>query len=180
MLSICSFANAGIVNNGSYTTVDGLDWLDWTLTQDLTQSEALAANLGWRPATLIEMESMMNTMFSTSLTYDTKGIDWNLAGVANASTLKSSFIALFGETGSNNSTFATVEGLGIVGFDALAYAGFGRTGRNTLIYSDIGYRSSWTGVAMVRSGFSVPEPSTLAIFALGMIGLASRRFKKQS
>jgi hypothetical protein len=27
---------------------------------------------------------------------------------------------------------------------------------------------------------SVPEPSSLAIFALGMIGLASRRFKKQS
>jgi len=27
---------------------------------------------------------------------------------------------------------------------------------------------------------SVPEPSTLAIFALGMIGLASRRLKKQS
>jgi hypothetical protein len=27
---------------------------------------------------------------------------------------------------------------------------------------------------------SVPEPSTLAIFALSMIGLASRRFKKQS
>jgi hypothetical protein len=26
----------------------------------------------------------------------------------------------------------------------------------------------------------VPEPSTLAIFALGMIGIASRRFKKQS
>ena len=26
---------------------------------------------------------------------------------------------------------------------------------------------------------SVPEPSTLAIFALGMMGLASRRFKKQ-
>ena len=27
---------------------------------------------------------------------------------------------------------------------------------------------------------NVPEPSTLAIFAFGMIGLASRRFKKQS
>jgi hypothetical protein len=27
---------------------------------------------------------------------------------------------------------------------------------------------------------AVPEPSTLAIFALGMIGLASRRFKRQS
>ena len=30
------------------------------------------------------------------------------------------------------------------------------------------------------SSASVPEPSTFAIFALGMIGLASRRFKKQS
>jgi hypothetical protein len=26
---------------------------------------------------------------------------------------------------------------------------------------------------------SVPEPSTLAIFALGIVGLTSRRFKKQ-
>ncbi len=30
------------------------------------------------------------------------------------------------------------------------------------------------------SATKVPEPSTLAIFALGMIGFASRRFKKQS
>jgi hypothetical protein len=35
--------------------------------------------------------------------------------------------------------------------------------------------SSWT-----VNHAQVPEPSTLAIFALGMIGLASRRFKKQS
>jgi hypothetical protein len=27
---------------------------------------------------------------------------------------------------------------------------------------------------------AVPEPSTLAIFALGMMGLVSHRFKKQS
>jgi len=34
---------------------------------------------------------------------------------------------------------------------------------------------------LVRGQVSdVPEPSTLAIFALGIIGLASRRFKKQS
>jgi hypothetical protein len=33
------------------------------------------------------------------------------------------------------------------------------------------------GISLVQA--SVPEPSTLAIFALGMIGLASRRFKKQ-
>ncbi|MEW6992546.1 PEP-CTERM sorting domain-containing protein [Colwelliaceae bacterium 6441] len=32
----------------------------------------------------------------------------------------------------------------------------------------------------IKTPTDVPEPSTLAIFALGMIGLASRRFKKQS
>jgi len=37
-----------------------------------------------------------------------------------------------------------------------------------------------TGSFLVRSVIQkVPEPSTLAIFSLGMIGLASRRFKKQ-
>jgi len=34
--------------------------------------------------------------------------------------------------------------------------------------------------SVVEYNNDIPEPSTLAIFALGMIGLASRRFKKQS
>lgn len=34
--------------------------------------------------------------------------------------------------------------------------------------------------AKITAVESVPEPSTLAIFALGMIGFASRRFRKQS
>ena len=34
--------------------------------------------------------------------------------------------------------------------------------------------------AGVQSLIAVPEPSTLAIFALGMMGLVSHRFKKQS
>ncbi|WP_259364972.1 MULTISPECIES: PEP-CTERM sorting domain-containing protein [unclassified Colwellia] len=37
----------------------------------------------------------------------------------------------------------------------------------------------WMQHALVKKT-DVPEPTTLAIFALGMIGLASRRFKKQS
>jgi hypothetical protein len=41
-------------------------------------------------------------------------------------------------------------------------------------------RSSTQGVWDVTEVVKVGEPSTLAIFALGMIGLASRRFKKQS
>jgi hypothetical protein len=42
-------------------------------------------------------------------------------------------------------------------------------------------RVTWTwGEASTKEYLDVPEPSTLAIFALGMIGLVSRRFKKQS
>jgi hypothetical protein len=37
----------------------------------------------------------------------------------------------------------------------------------------------WVGISSLTQGFSqVPEPSTLAIFALGIAGLVSRRFKK--
>ncbi|ASP49500.1 PEP-CTERM sorting domain-containing protein [Cognaticolwellia beringensis] len=57
--------------------------------------------------------------------------------------------------------------------------------------TDTGGRESFVGaVDFIRihddastfgtAPINVPEPSTLAIFALGMIGLASRRFKKQS
>jgi hypothetical protein len=37
-----------------------------------------------------------------------------------------------------------------------------------------------TDLNIPEANSEVPEPSTLAIFALGIIGLASRRFKKQS
>jgi len=36
------------------------------------------------------------------------------------------------------------------------------------------------GFILYRESAAVPEPSTLAIFALGMMGLAARRFKKQA
>jgi len=50
------------------------------------------------------------------------------------------------------------------------------------------YRNNLNNLLSINLNFNkvrevvqtVPEPSTLAIFALGMIGLASRRFKKQS
>lgn len=49
----------------------------------------------------------------------------------------------------------------------------------TNVYND-GRLHAWYAIDNIRyKSIDVPEPSTLAIFALGMIGLASRRFKKQ-
>jgi len=56
----------------------------------------------------------------------------------------------------------------------------------TFVYNNGNFDTStnnFAGFVMIKDDTqtnSVPEPSTLAIFALGMIGLASRRFKKQS
>jgi hypothetical protein len=47
--------------------------------------------------------------------------------------------------------------------------------------TDPGGVTSWDNFTTgVGENAVVPEPTTLAIFALGMIGLVSRRFKKQS
>lgn len=57
---------------------------------------------------------------------------------------------------------------------------------NTVDYSAsdfelyMGTASGRVAQHLLASQTEVPEPSTLAIFALGMIGLASRRFKNQS
>jgi hypothetical protein len=64
---------------------------------------------------------------------------------------------------------------------------FGIASDDNTLFTNVSYAKSLTygsfdDVSYSRSNQSnsVPEPSTLAIFALGMIGLASRRFKKQS
>lgn len=44
--------------------------------------------------------------------------------------------------------------------------------------SDVFVQSTLTDISIGQS-INVPEPSTLAIFALGIMGLAARRFKKQ-
>jgi hypothetical protein len=71
---------------------------------------------------------------------------------------------------------------GVVGF-------LSDTGFDTLRVAANGYTSTelWganQAIALdnlrIGSSVSVPEPSTLAVFTLGLMGLASRKFKKQS
>jgi hypothetical protein len=75
----------------------------------------------------------------------------------------------------------------IVSFDTGDFANWTALG-NVLVssscsgdcYNEIG-NSTQTGTVSLSYEYSeVPEPSTLAIFALGLMGLASRRFKKKS
>ena len=187
IFTLSGFANAGIIDHGGYTEVNGIDWLDWTSTLDMTQSQALAANVGWRAATLTEVRVMMNEVFETTFAWgDAHSISSGFG--INISEKNMMFNNLFGCTRcspNDNVTYALINGVGLVGTYrnmggyTQVFAGYGKG-----YFGQVIHHQTNAGVALVRGASNekteVPEPTTLAIFALGMMGLASRRFKKQS
>lgn len=167
-------ATAGIiVDNNTYTTVNELDWLDFKTTVGKTQQQVLATNIGWRAATQSEMKSMMESFFfdDSLLWSDANQVTHGYAQFTERGEL---FVKYFGETDGFDSSYATSEGYGLIGIDQNFYAGFGYS------YANVGYSSSSTGIALVRKSIieTVPEPSTLAIFGLALMGLTSRRLQK--
>jgi hypothetical protein len=185
VLFASSLANAGLIDltpsESAYTTVNGLDWLDWSATDNMSNSSALSAYSGWRLATVAEAKSLMSLAFA-NVVYDSENIA-RLNG--SYSSNFNAFASLFGitcTTCGNTGVYAQVSGIGLVGTRYL---------NSNSIYAFNGYLSSkyngniaqhHAGIALVRSAtlasVEVPEPSTFAIFALGIMGLASRRFKK--
>lgn len=77
----------------------------------------------------------------------------------------------------NDSTSRALSDLSLPSILDDANFDFGQTSRLNL---DDGSRVEFIVDSFTMSSAKVPEPSTFAIFALGMIGLASRRFKKQA
>jgi len=164
-------------------------------------------NDSWRYATNEEVDSLINSLTYNLPNYDPKRVtvdqfkaaNWfnqNFGYVSHDIThydyyYNSSFQFGLKETLSNN---VVVNNVGsITTFNVKNGYSVGNGYQGTFPSGDIarirGYSSlgvvnfnnsnSPTGSLLVRN-IQVPEPSTLAIFALGMIGLASRRFKKQS
>jgi len=135
----------------------------------------------------------MSFGFGVSLVYP--DIDLNVSGVDAAHAI---FNGPFGATGANFSgtdfSHATVSGVNlndlIIGdvtsntvlgdmFYGSGYAIFG--GMTTLNWQNPNAFELRQNIIHNAANVAlVPEPSTLAIFALGLMGLASRRFKKHS
>jgi hypothetical protein len=178
ILSVSTLANAIIIDNGSYTTVDGLDWLDFSATINMTQAEALAANSGWRAASLFEASSMMDAFFGRELVYTNMQSDYRT--LDDGIEIAKMFAPLFGATNDFGYARATAETVGFIGVTR-QYVVTGFKGvRTDYMFEEEGFRSDSTGIALVRGYSNVTEPTPLAIFALVLAGLASRRFKKQS
>jgi hypothetical protein len=178
ILSIGGFANATLIDNDSYTTdsESGLDWLDWTAASGVTQTDALATfeSGGWRVANENDVFELLNNFFDTTFSSDSS----NLISTGSLPDFTARFAQFKELFGSNNGSqvFGRIEGFGLIGAQN-SYVFSGYIPSN---YGSINNTSTRQGVALVRDTMQVPEPSTLAIFALGIIGLASRRFKKKA
>ncbi|MFT6735239.1 MAG: hypothetical protein ACJAS9_003444 [Polaribacter sp.] len=113
--------------------------------------------------------------------------DYNSSTYASGSLLQNTPYVL-GFVNNNGSYTISINGTSVTSYDTNGYTS--PSALNTLrFFKDNGSENFAGSVDFIRihsdaSSFgqvaTVPEPSTLAIFALGMIGLVSRRFKKQA
>jgi len=224
-LVLSSNVNAGIISYGSYshdsdTNVvvgDGLEWLKWSLTDNMSYSQAISyANSnygdGWEIATSNQVSGLVQN-FDFGFSWDPQNPSESSGGKNDSNYQAGSyynFVSMFGHTylGNEGNSYADWTRLGsraafgpidtstdtanllsvwslrnISNFNCCNFRDTATITLNEHYKSLWDYRNS-VGVALTRTStlpspsLPVPEPSTLAIFALGMIGLASRRFKK--
>jgi hypothetical protein len=170
----------------TYDSSTGLEWLD--LTQTLgnsilaTEQESFYGEFRW--ATHLEIENIFDAVLN--------GTGHRSSNSAVVKSRASVFVSMLGQTQgwevaqgvSRGSVSSTGKyGLGYV-YNSSNSANVADPSSNCCWNDSTGHQSVGSWLVKEASGAApastVNEPATLAIFALGMIGLASRRFKKQS
>lgn len=195
VLSFSVTANAGLIDHGTSFTDDttGLEWRDVFLTSaesynSINNGDGGYLAAGWSIATLAQLCDLYDEAGSG----DTQCLDGatNVYSTGITAAYASQLKLLFGDSFSGN---------GVAGmFDSGSLIPDARAGLSCVLTSAICFGGTTSGPAasrhlrwathdvefniwhLVRSSSStpsIPEPSTLTIFALGMIGLVSRRFK---
>lgn len=172
----------------TYDRSTGLEWLDITETlgNSILETEAESFFGDFRWATNVDIENLFDSVIVGS------GLRGNNDSAAHDAALR--FHELFGEWDTTTSiqtqalsrgSVSTTGGygLGFVRSDAAGNATVGDPLHNCCwneAQSSIAIGAWLVRMSNTPTILPVPEPSTIAIFALGMFGLASRRFKMQS
>jgi len=189
-LSLCclvSVANAGliVVDNGSTITTS---WDEsFVLTRDMTSADTAHAILFENMfSDSAGNSNPFNEIYDVRATVNGGGdiilspwAGWNYR-VGNEFNFTSDALGILWSP--NNLTNAIIGDVvrlyGSMTFDKIGDFHMPDMGASTVRF--ISYKEGDFANPHQVSAEQVPEPTTLAIFALGMIGLASRRFKKQS
>jgi hypothetical protein len=191
ILSVSTLANATLIDNGDYTTdtESGLDWLDWTETVDMTQSEALTlfGGAGWRAATGAEARGLLGNFFDVDYVFHGGLRKSFVSGeIWNYEVRQISFAQLLGETGVlgeagvSGGSYSVIEGVGAFGVDALNngnYAQYLMAGTNEDTMGAPNFHAEYIGIALVKAA-AVSEPATITLFALGFAGIVFARRRR--
>jgi hypothetical protein len=185
ILSVSTLANATLIDNGNYTTdtESGLDWLDWTETVDMTQSEALTrfGGAGWRAATETEARGLLGDFFDVDYVFH-GGLRESFLSIEiwNYEVRQISFAQLLGETGVSGGSYSVIEGVGAFGVDALNNgndAQYLMAGTNESSMGAPNFHAEYIGIALVKAA-AVSEPATITLFALGFAGIVFARRRR--
>jgi len=198
-LTITSIASAGLITdtaNGSFIDEStGLEWMDFGVNNIYSYNEVSAlltsTYSGWNLANESQVLNLWHNAFagiaSSSETY-TSGTTFVVYEGSGISGL-SNFEAVMNTMGYNTGGYSNGRFLNNSGGLSSTHYNLSRIQNSiyTNVMRDVGFtqrdflvQSNDFSTMLVReTGQEVPEPSTLAIFALGMMGLAARRFKKK-
>jgi hypothetical protein len=190
------------------THTDGTEWLQWDVTKGQSISDALGTyagdgwvlagnaqmaalfgNFGWSVGTDENTQTYIDGIYTSGVddsTYDEFlelfGLTINVEGGYygyGVNSLMNAEVYFGGDLdGDGNYNRAYVKSDIIFNWGGQSSEQADRMGMFPDDYPESDSRYD-IGVALVRMA-SVPEPASLAIFALGTFGLALRRFKKQS
>ncbi len=185
VVTVSGFASAGLItdtsNDSFIDQTTGIEWIDIEVNIGRTRDDVSTdmglggAFFGWRFATGDETIALLINAFHPFARSPQTTTEY-VNGVIDDASVYWSYIAIMGAT---TDTWYDInhgdDDVAYVWFYA-AYEEIYYNGWNNRAGNWVNDETSWWVVRQKE----VPEPSTLAIFALGVIGLVSRRLKKQS
>lgn len=186
---LANLANAGLIVGStmdtSIDTISGYEWLDFSFTVGMTYDEVLASSYvvsdGYEIATSEQIKALWvsagrftDVTVAANAVLDKLGCMSYLHGGYNCDQVGQEWTGAFYQSATAQYDIYLVNTLEGISGSFLEYW-VGNIDKNSSFRADI-------AAYLVRTPdvpSEVPEPSTLAIFALGLMGLAVRRFKKQ-
>lgn len=199
MLSICNMANAGLITgtnwdedasltSGEWSTSGGADAWDLLSTDITLHLPRIVANeANSKQGDIADLFSAIYNLFQSTNTLSTSGGSFMLGNHQALSALgfqdvNISFVGDYTVDVFTADTFRTTgNGTLFYGNGQSTKFDFWNIGTNNGHSASLSTMFNYAQIQDSNTGgtVDVPEPSTLAILALGIIGLASRKFKKQ-